>query len=114
MNIINNNIIEQFQIGYTSYPVLNQNSKFKYKVEIIMSSAFDKKTMLFIEKVLSKDNTYVLAILMLYENINTMIFNVLSSIIYCVMGKYVCVDYVYFYRNFYFCWNIKDLKYHIR
>ena len=55
--------------------------------------------MLVIEKVLNKDNTNVLVLLMLYENRNTTIFNVLESVIYCIMGTYVCVNYIYLHKG---------------
>ena len=38
-----NDMIENFQVVYMSYPGLNNNKAFKDRVEIIMSSTFDKK-----------------------------------------------------------------------
>ena len=46
-------------------------------------------------KVLKKDNNRVIALMILYENINIMILKVLDSIIYCILENYVCIDYIY-------------------
>ena len=45
-------------------------------------------------RVLKKENTRVLSLLMLYENRKIIIFKVLSSIFYCITEKYVCVYYL--------------------
>ena len=42
---------------------------------------------------MKKDNTCVSAVLMLNENRNTMIFNMLGSVVYCIMDNYLCVYY---------------------
>ena len=47
-----------------------------------------------IRKVLRKENTRVLSLLVFYENIKNMIFKVLSSVVYYIIDKYVCVDYM--------------------
>ena len=44
MDILEKNIIAQFQVGFMSYPNLNDNKALKYQVKIIMVSTFDKKT----------------------------------------------------------------------
>ena len=36
---------------------------------------------------------------MIYENRKKMLFEVLSSDIYCIIKKYVCDDYLYFQQN---------------
>ena len=45
-------------------------------------------------KVLRKDNTHVISLLMFYENIKKMIFMVLISVVYCIMDNYFCDDYL--------------------
>ena len=44
-------------------------------------------------KVLKKD-TCILSILAFYENINKIVFKVLSSTFWCIMDNYVCVYYL--------------------
>ena len=86
--------ISQFQLGCISYPVMNQNKVFKHQVDINMNSTFAKK-MLCIKRVSKKYNTRVIALLMFWENKKTMIFKVLSSVIYCITDNYLCVDYIF-------------------
>ena len=45
-----------------------------------------------IRKLLMKDNTHVISILMFYENRNIMIFEMLGSVFYCIMYNHLCVD----------------------
>ena len=45
-------------------------------------------------KNLKKDNTRVLSSIIFYENIKTVIFKVLGSIIYFIMSNYLCVYYM--------------------
>ena len=58
-----------------------------------MSSTFEKKYDYHL-KVWKKDNTRVIALLIFYENRNTVIFKVLGSVIYWIMYNYLCVDYM--------------------
>ena len=55
---------------------------------------FDKLTMVPTRKVLKKDNTGVISLLMFYEDIKTMIFKVLGSVVYFIMYNYLCDDYM--------------------
>ena len=59
-----------------------------------MVKIFISGKMTSIIKVFRKYNTCVLSLLMFYENRNNMIFKVLSSVFYCIMDNYVCVDYL--------------------
>ena len=45
-------------------------------------------------KVLQKENTRVISLMMFYENRKNMKFKVLISIVYCIMDNFVCVDYL--------------------
>ena len=47
-----------------------------------------------IKKVLKKENTHVISLLIFYEKRNNRIFKVLISIVYFIMENYVCVDYL--------------------
>ena len=54
-------------------------------------------TNIHIGKILLKDNTRVLALVVFYENskINARkFFRVLNCVIYTIIGKYVCIDYL--------------------
>ena len=93
MDVVNNDMIAKFQVGYLSYPRLNQNKAFKYQVERSMISKFCKKKIP-IKIVLEKYNTCIIALLMFYEVINTMIFKLLGSVIYCITNNYICVYYL--------------------
>ena len=44
--------------------------------------------------VIKNDNTHVLAILMFYENRKFVVYKVLGVVIYCILEKYVCIDYL--------------------
>ena len=46
-----------------------------------------------IRKGLRKYNPRVLSLLVLYENIKTVIYKVLGSAIWCIMDKYICLYY---------------------
>ena len=58
-----------------------------------MGLIVDKIIMVPIRKVLRKENTYFLALLMFYDSMNTMILNVLGSVVYFIMDNYLCDDY---------------------
>ena len=47
-------------------------------------------------KMVLKGNTHVPSLLMFYENRKSVIFKVLSYIVYCIMDKYSYVDYLCF------------------
>ena len=48
-----------------------------------------------IRKLLKKDNTSVIELLMFYKNKKSMIFKVLGSVIYCITEKCLFVDYIF-------------------
>ena len=75
-------------------PELNRNKSFKEQVEINLKKSSSGATITPFRKVLQKGNTRVLLLLMFYENRKNMKFKVLSSIVYCIMEKFVCVDYL--------------------
>ena len=73
---------------------LDINKAFKEQVKNNLAKSFSGTTMMPIKKVLKKENTCVLSLLMFYENRKNMILKVLSSIVYYIMEHYVCVDYL--------------------
>ena len=66
----------------------------KEQVESYLANTFIYKIMTPIRKVLNKEKTCVLSLMMLYENRKSMIFKVLHSVVYCIMENYVCVEYL--------------------
>ena len=50
--------------------------------------------MVSVRNVFKKNNTHVLAFLVVYKNMNTLMFKVLGSVIHFIMDNYLCVDYL--------------------
>ena len=98
MDVVRNDKMSKFCVGYMSYPGLNQNKSFKYKF-FQMSITFDKPTMVSIRKLLKNCNTRVISLLMFYDNINITIFNMLDPINYLIMEKYICVGYLCLHQS---------------
>ena len=94
--------------NHMSITRLNIKKASREQVESNMELTFDK-TMVHIRKVLRKDNTRVLALLMFYDNRKTTIFMVLGSVIYFIMENYIFVDYLCCQQGC-SCWHIKYLK----
>ena len=67
------NQINKFQVESMLNPVLNTNKAFREQVEINLNLTFDSKKMMPIRKMLRKQNTSVILLLMFYENIKNMI-----------------------------------------
>ena len=75
-------------------PELKINKAFKEQVESNLEKTFSSTTMRHIIKVLRKDSTCVISLMMLYENRKNVIFMLLSSVVYCIIYNYVCVGYL--------------------
>ena len=60
--------IHQFAIGYMIEPSLYFNNIFKTKVEKCLGCYFSIRKMKTIKKNLMKNNTYVMALIIIYEN----------------------------------------------
>ena len=92
-----NRCINEFSIGYMMNPTLNRNRVFKYQVKVCFKNTFGPDTNSRISKTLVKHNTRVLALVIFYESGKTIIrklFRVLSCVIYNIISKYVCIDYL--------------------
>ena len=81
LDVVKKNKFAQLQVGYMYYLGLIQNKAFKYQVENNMGLALDKLTIVFVRKLLNKDNSHVLSLIMFYDNRKTIIFKVLGSVI---------------------------------
>ena len=88
--------ITYFSIGYMINPNLNINKAFKEKVIKCMKTTFGSITQPHISKRLAKINTIVLTLLMFYETRKNpkKVFKVLSRVIYTIIRKYACIDYL--------------------
>ena len=78
-------------------PTLHTNKKFRQQVKSCLSNSFGADTNKHINKTLMKQNTRVLALVVHYElgNINQRkMFKVLSCVIYAIIDRYVCIDYL--------------------
>ena len=80
--------INQFSIQYMVHPTWNVNKVFKYQVENFLKEIFHSINMSGIRKILKKENTYVIALVMFYENRTTnaiKVLRVLSCVIYTIV-----------------------------
>ena len=78
-------------------PNLNAEKAVRYQVKVCLKNIFGPYTNIHIGKILSKQNTRVLALVIFYENrggVIRKIFIVLSCVIYTIIGKYVSIDYL--------------------
>ena len=93
----NNQCINEFSIGYMMNPTLYRNIDFKDQVKLCLKHIFGPDTNSHISKILHKPNTRVIALVIFYESGKTIIrkvFIVLSCVIYSIIDKYVCIDYL--------------------
>ena len=82
---------------YTMNKTLNGKRAFKDQVKLCLKHTFGPDTNSHIYITLQKPNTRVLALVIFYESGKTIIrklFRVLSCIIYTIIDKYVCIDYL--------------------
>ena len=76
---------------------LNTNKVFRDQVKVCLKNIFGPSTNIHIRKILSKKNTRVLALVIFDENrkkSTRKMFRVLSCVIYTIIVKYVCIDYL--------------------
>ena len=78
-------------------PILNKNKLFNEQVKACLSNTFGADTNKHINKTLMNTDTRVLALVVFNElgTFNTRkMFRVLSCVIYTIIGRYVCIDYL--------------------
>ena len=82
--------INEFSIGYMINPTLHVNKYFKKQVEKCMNNTFGSLTQPFILKIMTKNNTSVLALLIFYETIkkSEKYFRALSCVIYTIIDNF--------------------------
>ena len=89
-------------------PNLHNNKAFKEKVKGCLKNTFGPSTNIYIGKILLEKNTRVLALVIFDENmtkITRKMFRVLSCVIYTIIGKYVCIDYLGYEKS-----KVSDLR----
>ena len=78
-------------------PTLNKNKAFKQQVKACLINTFGADTNKRINKKMMNRDTRVLALVVFYElgNFNPRkMFRVLSCVIYTIIGRYFCIDYL--------------------
>ena len=89
--------INELSIGYMMYKSFHKKKVFREQVKLCLKNTFGPSTNAHISKILLKPNTRVLALVMSYENrekIARKMFRVLSCVIYTIISKYFCIDYL--------------------
>ena len=92
-----NQRINEFSFAYMLNPILENNKAFKDQVKACLSNTFGADTNKHINKILMNRDTRVLALVVFYEHGT---FNprktirVLSCVIYTIIDRYVCIDYL--------------------
>ena len=92
-----NQRINEFSFAYMLNPTLNKNKAFKQQLKACLFNTFAADTNKHINKTLMNRDTRVLALVLFYElgTFNpTKMFKVLSYVIYTIIDRYVCIDYL--------------------
>ena len=86
--------MNQFAIGYMIKPYLHINRIFREQVQKSLGCYFPTKTMKAIIYCLLNKNTYVMALIMIYENngeIAKTLYRVISCVVYTLIENYVFI-----------------------
>ena len=89
--------INQFSIVYMINSSLKFKNTFRTQAETFSSVSFSDGTMKAIKNCLMKKNTFVMALLMIYENtgeIPKQMYRVLSCAVYSLIENYACIEYL--------------------
>ena len=73
---------------------LKQNSELKEQVERCLSYKFDTTESAKMGKTMKNYNTPFIDIIMFYNNIKSPLFKVLGIVVYFLLEKYFCIDYL--------------------
>ena len=94
---ITNERINEFSFAYMCNPTLYKHKFFKDQVKSCLGNTFGADTNKHINDILLRPNTIVIALIVNYEHgsFSTRIFfKVLSCVLYTIIDKYVCIDYL--------------------
>ena len=92
-----NERINEFSFAYMLNPKLNKNKAFNYQVKTCLNNTFGADTNKHINRTLMNRDTRVLALVVFYEqgNFNPgKMFRVLICVIYTIIDRYVCINYL--------------------
>ena len=94
---ITNERINEVSFAYMCNPTLYRHKLFKDKVKLCLNNTFGADTNKQINVILKRPNTIVIALIINYEHgsystIN--FFKLLSCVVYTIIDKYVCIDYL--------------------
>ena len=64
-----------------------------------MGIVFSVETLKAIRRFLKNNNYHVIALLMFYEHIKTTFSRVLGYVVYQIIDKYVCLDYLFLHKD---------------
>ena len=94
---ITNEQINEFYFAYMCNPTLYKHKVFKEQVKLCLNNTFGADTNKQINVILKRPNTRVIALILIYEHgsySTIKIFKVLSCVVYTIIDKYVCIDYL--------------------
>ena len=94
---ITNERINEFSFAYMCNPTLFRHKVFKEQVILCLKDTFGADTNKQINVILKRPNTRVIALIINYEHgsySTIKIFKVLSCVVYTIIDKYVCIDYL--------------------
>ena len=92
-----NERMNDFSFAYMCNPTLYRHKVLKDQVKLCLNTTFGADTVKKINFILKKRNTRVIALIQIYEHgsFSTIkVFKVLSCVIYTIIDKYVCMDYL--------------------
>ena len=92
-----NERINEFSFAYMFNPTLHTNKDFKEQVKACLSNTFVTDTNKHINNILLIRNTRVIALVVHYEHghlKSRKLLKVLSCVIYTIIDRYVCIDYL--------------------
>ena len=92
-----NQCINEYYFAYMLNPHLNKNKAFKDQVKTYLNNTFGADTNKHINKTLMNRDTRVLALVVFYEQGDfnpRKMFRVLSCVIYTIIDRCVCIDYL--------------------
>ena len=91
------NVSMSFLLHVCLIQLYTQKKFLKNNLKECLSNTFGADTNKYINKILLKRNTRVIALVVYYEhgNLNSRkMFKVLSCVIYTIIDRYVCIDYL--------------------
>ena len=92
-----NERMNEFYFAYMCNPTLYRHKVFKEQMKLCLNNTFGADTIKQINVILKRPNTRVIAFIFNYEHgrySTRKMFKVLSCVVYTIIDKYVCIDYL--------------------